>query len=290
MKRIAALALVAALVLSISVATPERAEAIPVFDAAAFVQAVIDHAKRLFEIVQRGIQIANQVLELEYWFNKALRLESIPYREELLEFLELQAELLRQFDEVKGQYQGLSHSLEDVTREFDLTFPGWRALSDLAAETAGEIIRIESEGGSYTFETPAEVERYQAARSLQSVRQALALAGSHQSNIFESQAHMRGLKEAAAVVVGEQQILELQTSFQAVAAEQLIALREAVAALGGATATLGARELSAEMQQLAEQQASAEHLAELLRERYGAAVPEHTGEAGVSPFPSWVLP
>ncbi len=124
-RRLITIGLLASLFLTLSPATPTAAAGIPVFDAANYTQALIDHLKRLFEIAQRAVMIANQIQELDYWFHALLKMEQIPYREEILEFLEHQGELLKQFDALRGQYQALSHSLEDVNHEFDITFPGW---------------------------------------------------------------------------------------------------------------------------------------------------------------------
>ena len=92
-RRLQALALASALALA-TVPAP-RAFTIPVFDAANYAQAVADHIKRLFEIAQRAIMIAHQVQELDYWLTALLKMDELPYRIEILEFLELQAELLK---------------------------------------------------------------------------------------------------------------------------------------------------------------------------------------------------
>jgi len=285
-RRLLSLGLLASLLLTFPTA-PAPAAGIPVFDAANLTQALIDHLKRLFEIAQRAVMIANQIQELDYWFYTVLKLPEIPYRAEVLEFLVLQGELLKDFDQLKGQYQALSHSLEDVTHEFDITFPGWRAISEM---TAGVALEIESEAGNYEFDSPIEYARYQSARTLQSVRQTLAAMAEDQANLLESQEHLEGLKRQVPLIKGEQQALEIQTSFAALSAEQLVALRESQQALALTVSTLGAHRLSDEMQLAASQNALAGELREALLGEFGVLVPEHTGEAGVSPFPTWIIP
>ena len=282
-RRLQALALASALALA-TVPAP-RAFTIPVFDAANYAQAVADHIKRLFEIAQRAIMIAHQVQELDYWLTALLKMDELPYRIEILEFLELQAELLKEFDSLRGQYQALSHSLEDTAREFDITFPGWRAFSDLAA---GAAITVRSEAGTYRFSSPSEYARYQSGRTLQSVRQTLALMAEDQADLIASQHHLQELKEVARGVEGHQQVLEVQTSFQALSAEQLIALRQSQEALAATAGTLGAHRLNRDMQLAASQAEAADRLHDALVEEFGALVPEHTGESGIDPYPWWV--
>ncbi len=262
------------------------ASAIPVFDAANFRQALLDHIKRLFEIAQRAIVIANQIQELDYWFAAMLKLEEIPYREDILELLELQRELLLQFDHAKGQYQAISHSLQEVGHEFDITFPGWRAFSSAAIDR----LRIESEAGDYEFGTPLEYARYQSARTLQAVRQTLEAMAHDQASLIESQAHLEHLKETVPLVEGHQQALELQTSFAALSAEQLVALRQGQQNLTLTVASLGAHLLSTDMQLRATRLASVRHLKSALVHQFGALVPEHTGNGGIDPYPTWVNP
>lgn len=289
LRRLLCLGLPACLLLTLAgaAAAPEASAALPVFDAANFRQAVIDHLKRLFEVAQRAVMIANQIQELDYWFYTLLSLEQIPYREGVLEFLQLQGELLREFEELKGQYQALSHALEDVTEEFDITFPGWRAISDM---TAGASLRIRSEAGNYDFDSPLEYARYQSARTLQAVRQTLQAMAEDQAGLLRSQEHLEELKTQAQAVEGHQQALEIQTSFAALSAEQLVALRQSQEALTVTLGALGAHRLNADMEARASQSALARDLEHALLLQFGLLVPEHTGEQGVPPFPSWVVP
>ncbi len=284
---IAAVVLLSLLGTLMPASSPVRAAGIPVIDAANLAQAVIDFIKRLFEIAQRVVQIYNQVQMLDYWLYHTLKMEEIPYRVEILEFLELQGELMREFDALQGQYQAISHNLEEATAEFDITFPGWRAMSELAE---GVSIRIQSEGGEYELESPAEYYRYQSARVLQGMRQSMASMGDHQTNLRESQLHLQELKEIAGQVEGHEQIMELQTSFTALSAEQLIALRESLAATDGAANMAASHQLNREMQTLAEQEAAVEELRRVLIAEFGVLAPEHTGSQGVAPFPAWVIP
>ena len=285
-RRFLSIGLLVILVITLS-AAPAPSAGIPVFDAANFAQALIDHIKRLFEIAQRAVMIANQIQELDYWFYTLLKMEEIPYREEVLEFLEIQGEFLKEFDTLKGQYQALSHSLEDVTHEFDITFPGWRAISEM---TAGVSLEIQSEAGDYQFDSPLEYARYQSSRTLQAVRQTLAAMAEDQASLIASQAHLEGLKQQARQVEGHQQTLELQTSFAALGTEQLVALRQSQQALALAVSALGGHRLSSDMELRASQNALALELGDALSHEFGVLVPEHTGAQGVSPFPSWVIP
>ncbi len=285
-RRILASGLLACLLLTLSPA-PAPAAGIPVFDAANFSQALIDHIKRLFEIAQRAVMIANQIQELDYWFYAMLKMEEIPYREQILEFLQLQGELLKEFDGLKGQYQALSHSLQYVTQEFDITFPGWRAISEM---TAGVSLEIQSEAGAYEFDSPLEYARYQSARTLQAVRQTLAAMAEDQASLIESQAHLEELKNQIRQVEGHQQVLEMQTSIAALSAEQLVALRQSQQALTLTVSTLGAHRLNSDMELRASQNALAFELRNALLNEFGVLVPEHTGQHGVSPFPSWIVP
>lgn len=274
-----------ALLIAVSAVPAPPARAIPVFDAANYAQAVADHIKRIFEIAQRAIMIANQIQELDFWLVTLLKMEELPYRIEILEFLELQAELLNEFDDLRGQYQAISHSLRNVTREFDLTFPGWRAFSDLAA---GAVLTVRTEAGPYHFGSPTEYARYQSGRTLQAVRQSLAVMAEDQKNLIQSQLHLQELKEVASQVEGHQQTLELQTSFAALSAEQLIALRQTQEALAMTVGALGAHRLNSHMQLAASQGAAADVLHDQLVEEFGDLVPEHTGENGIDPYPWWV--
>ena len=258
-----------------------------VFDAANYARAVIDHIKRLFEIAQKAIMIANQIQELDYWFHAMLKMEQIPYREHILEFLHLQGELLAEFDFLKDQYQALSHSLQDVTHEFDITFPGWRAVSEM---TAGVSLEIQSQAGDYEFDSPLEYARYQSARTLQAVRQTLAAMAQDQANLIASQEHLEELKIQIRQVEGHQQALEMQTSIAALSAEQLVALRQGQQALTLTVSALGAHRLNSDMELRASQDALAHQLHDALLAQFGVLVPEHTGNHGVSPFPSWVIP
>lgn len=111
-RRLLTTGLLTCLLLTLSPLLPAPdSSAIAVFDAANYAQALIDYIKRLFEIAQRVVMIYNQIQELEYWFRAMLNLDLIPYREEVLELLELQRELLKQFDHLKGQYQAISSTL-----------------------------------------------------------------------------------------------------------------------------------------------------------------------------------
>ncbi len=287
-RRFLSLALLPCLFLTVFAAVPAPVDAaIPVFDAANFTRAVIDHIKRLFEIAQRAIMIANQIQELDYWFYAMLKMEEIPYREHILEFLHLQGELLAEFDILKDQYQALSHSLEDVTHEFDITFPGWRAISEM---TAGASLEIYSQAGHYEFDSPLEYARYQSARTLQAVRQTLAAMAQDQQDLIRSQEHLEQLKTEIRGVEGHQQALEMQTSLAALSAEQLVALRQGQQALTLTLSTLGAHRLNSDMELRASQNALALTLHDALLAEFGALVPEHTGDHGVSPLPFWVIP
>ncbi len=285
-RRIVSFGLLALLFMTLS-AAPAPSSGIPVFDAANFSQALIDYIKRLFEIAQRVVMIANQIQELDYWFHAMLKMQEIPYREEILEFLQLQGELLTEFDTLKGQYQALSHSLQDVTHEFDITFPGWKAVSDMAA---GASLQIQSEAGDYDFDSPLEYARYQSARTLQAVRQTLVAMAEDQASLIESQAHLEELKRKVPQVEGHQQALEMQTSFAALGTEQLVALRQSQQALALTVSTLGAHRLNSDMELRASQNALALELRNALRREFGVLVPEHTGNQGVSPFPTWIVP
>ena len=285
-RRLVCLGLLACL-LAAQLPGPKPASAqIPVTDVAALVQAVIDYVKRLFEIAQRVVMIANQIQELDYWFRAMLKMSQIPYRSQVLEFLELQGELLLEFDALKGQYQAISQSLQDVTSEFDLTFPGWRAVTDMT----GSVLQIHSEAGNYSFDAPVEYARYQSARTLQAVRQTLISMSDHQVNLLESQGHLAELKARMPAVEGHQQALEMQTSFAALAAEQLVALRQSQQALALSVSTLGAHRLNAEMELVASEQALARDLEFALRQEFGVLVPPHTGSGGFPPLPYWANP
>ncbi len=281
------LSLLACLLLTLVGTLPAPvASAIPVFDAANFAQSVADHIKRLFEIAQRAIIIANQILELDYWFAAMLKLEVIPYREEILELLENQRALLLHFDRAKGQYQAISHSLLEIGHEFDITFPGWRAFTDITTDT----LRIESQGGNYNFTSPLEYARYQSARTLQATRQTLQSMAYDQASLIESQSHLEQLKDIVPLVEGHQQALEVQTSFAALSAEQLVALRQSQQTLALTVAALGAHQLSTDMQQRATRLGSARQLRSTLVYEFGTLVPEHTGNNGIEPYPTWVNP
>ena len=205
----------------------------------------------------------------------------------ILEFLQLQGELLKEFDELRGQYQALSHSLQDVTEEFDITFPGWQAVSDMAA---GVSLEIQSEAGNYSFDSPLEFARYQSARTLQAVRQTLAAMAEDQANLIASQEHLEELKSQMPGVKGAQQALEMQTSFAALSAEQLVALRQSQEALVATVGALGAHRLNADMELQASQNLLAFKLRDALLQEFGVLVPEHTGNQGVPPWPDWVIP
>lgn len=286
MKRLTCLCLLACLLITLLPAEPAAAQ-LPVTDVAVLAQAVVDHVKRLFEIAQKVVMIANQVQELDYWFHAMLKMGQIPYRRGVLDFLVLQGDLLREYDDLRGQYQALSHSLQEVWREFDITFPGWRAVSDMAA---GAALRVQSEAGNYTFNTPREYERYQAARALQSVRQTLIAAAEDQANVRESQGHLGTLKEAMPSVEGHQQALEMQTSFAAIGAEQLVALRQSQLALTMIIGNLGAHRLNAQMELGASQEVLSRDLEHALVQEFGALVPVHTGANGMPPLPLWANP
>ncbi len=286
-QRLVCLTVAACLLLTLLPAAPAPSSGVPVYDGANYAQALIDHLMRLFEIAQRVIEIANQLKELEFWFYAMLKLDEVPYREEILAFLEVQGELLKEFDDLKGQYQALSHSLEDTAHEFDITFPGWRAVSEMAA---GASLQIQSEAGEYEFDSPLEYARYQSSRSLQAVRQTLAAMAHDQASLIASQEHLEELKEKLRGVEGHQQALEMQTSFAALSAEQLVALRQSQQTLALTVSNLGAHRLNAEMQHAASQNLLADQLREALLGQFGVLVPEHTGENGVSPYPTWVIP
>ncbi len=286
-RRLLAFGLLAFLLMTFWPAPPASSSGIPVIDAANLLQAVLDYIMRLFEIIQRATMIANQIQELDYWFEALLKLGQVPYRADVLQLLEIQRELLKEFDDLKGQYQAISHSLDDVAYEFDITFPGWRAVSDLAS---GDLLQIESEAGIYDFGSPLEYARYQSARALQAVRQTVLTMAQDQASLLASQAHLEELKGQVPLVEGHQQALEIQTSFAALSAEQLVALRQSQSNLALTVGALGAHRLSSDMQLHASQEGFSEDLRTALLLEFGAPVPEHTGQNGIDPFPSWVTP
>lgn len=262
---------------------------VPVIDAANLAQSILDHLKRLFEILQRATQIVQGIKNLENWLLALSDLEEIPYRGSIIPFLQGLGELLTEFERVRGQYQALSYALVRARDEFDLTFPGAQSLTRLGD---GRSYRIQTEAGVYTFLTPIEYHRYQDGRTLQLMRQALKATSRHRTDLAQAESHLTdkldGLTRLAHDTVGTQQILEMSTAFTALNAQQLIALRNQILILTNIELATASRELNRQMEGIATVEDLQDALSKELRQTYGALLPQPTAGPLASPFPFWV--
>ncbi len=264
---------------------PAGAAGIPVIDVANLAQKILGYIKQLFAIAQRAVQIANQVTSIEFWVYNSLNWLDPKYRESVLAFLEDQALLLYEFDQTVGQYQALSTSLEAIGDEFDVTFPGWRAVSELAA---GQVLRIRTEAGDYSFSAPEEFARYRVGRSHQLMRQSLGVMRLHHREVTEAQEHLEGLKLASLDIEGQQQMLHLLTSYGAVTAEQIVGLRASSEVTNQMLSNMSALFLDQDMQAGASMARASEALGERVTTQFGDLVPAHSGVGGLSPYPAWM--
>ncbi len=291
MKHAAAPLLLILALLGMSLLVPPPAtNAIPVFDAANLAAQVDHYVQRLVEIAQRANQLINQLLELASWEAALEKLTHLPYRngnlDGIFRFFHEQHVLLRRWEQLEGQRQALAYTLDNVEREFDTTFPGWKTFFEI---TGGrDQIYLRTEAGDITIKEAAEYARYQAARLLQTHRQALATLRPHKDEVNQAAAHLSELKAAMTETVGPQQVQELQTAFLALLAEDTNTARTANhAAYNSAIADRAAR-ANAQMQAAAVYQAQAEYFLEVLEAQFGRLVPE-LPEEGVSPLPIWYL-
>lgn len=280
MRRFAACLLVIAMCLVPAEPVPAQ---FVVFDPANLAAKVTDYLERLYEITQRAVQISNELQMLEYWYYESLKLTDIPFQVEQLVFLEEMGNLLRAFDALEGQYQGLSYVLEQeyLGDEFDVTFPGWQAASELPRS-------IVTEGGDYSFETPLEYQRYRLSRQRQSVMQSLKAMGRHQESVYAAQEKVADLKIAAQGSEGAEQTRQVQLGLAALSAEQLIDLRELHLSTTWALEKTLARDLDAEMQGRAAEESSAIALGEALETSFGSTIPDLRNEVTAFP-PPWMV-
>ena len=262
---------------------------VPVIDVANLSQAVTDHLKRLFEILQRATLIVQGVQNLENWYLSLLDLPEIPYRDSIIDMLNGIGELMRQFEAVEGQYQALTYALEHARPEFDLTFPGWRALSRLGD---GQRYTVDTEAGTYIFDTPLEYHHYQSARILQVMRQALKASSRHRTDLKAAEEYLMANADSLAALAhgsaGTQQILEMSTAFSALSSQQLIALRNQLLNQTNVTLATASFELNRHMQALATLEDLHLALADDLRAGYGSVIPRADALPPVRTLPSWV--
>ena len=208
----------ASLLLTLAVAAPQSAGAqisipgIPqlVFDPKAVAEAL--EAAR-----QRADQLVVMKRQLEYQVTMLRSLQNPTWRHLGL--------LHRDLAAVVSEGEALGYSLARLDSEFDRTFPGYAAPHDPRA---------------------ADIER--TRRTLATMRAVLRSAGMQARDAVTGQQTLDRIKGQMASVEGTQQALQLQATIQGHTADELSAIRQALAAQVNADAVYRADELQQRMQ------------------------------------------
>ncbi|MEM1206749.1 MAG: hypothetical protein AAGN66_26175 [Acidobacteriota bacterium] len=270
-----------ALVVAGALRAPTVEAALPVTDIVHIRATVAQYLKQLHEILQRDQQVANELAMLLRWAQSLEKLEELPNRDPLrvAEFLWLQGlDLVRR---VEGRGVAMAYSLDEVFREFDTTYPGWRTWAWT------EPLEIWVGGERIVIEDPQEWARIQNERALLAVRGAMYASQRHHVELVESNLHLWELKKVAEEVEGHQQVLELGTSFEAHSAEQLTLIRGQLLSQSNTLQVFVAWMLNREAQSQARTTSLWQGARDAATVPYGGQVPEHTGAGGYVGLPGW---
>ena len=264
---------------------------IPVIDSANLLQNIRHYIERLYEIYQKAVIIVQNYTELAYWLDTLTNLEDYPFRPSINEFLHTVYGTMRDFQVLRGEYQALTYAIDEVQREFDITLPGWTAYTGLST---GPPHRVSTGAGSYSFESPMDYQRYQHGRIRQVLRQSLKTTSRHRHDIRASEEHLAlgrdSLNSLSQGTVGLQQILEMQTTYAALTAQQLVALRHQIQTRNGVAIAVESHRLNQRMQDLATLEDQHRYLAQDIRSQWGALIPNPTTHPADSPLPPWIRP
>ena len=203
-------------ILTFMLAQPAAAQfAIPglpqiVFDPKAVAEAVRS-------VRQRAEQLVVQKRQLEYQIAALKSLRNPNWRHLGL--------LHRDLAEVVQEGEALGYSLERLDREFDRTFPGYSVPAN-----------------------PRTVNLDQMRRTLATMRASLRAAGLQARDAAEGQETLGRIKNQMRDVEGTQQAIQLQSTLTGYTADELSAIRQALAAQANADAVYRSYELQQRMQ------------------------------------------
>lgn len=133
--------------------------------------------------------------------------------------------LIYQMDAVMREGNALAYSLSDIDRQFQQTFPGYRVPVDYPAES-----------------------REQVARTLATVRAALNVASMQARDVGYGQQTLAQIKARMGSAEGHQQAIELQSTLIGFTADELSALRQAIATQTNSQTVYQAYQLQQEAQ------------------------------------------
>jgi len=159
---------------------------------------ILHYIARALEIYQKYQMIYNQYQQLVYQVQALAKLENPNFR--------TIGRLLAEIDYILEEGESLAYALRNINSIFEETFPGWEEPADWNTATFAQL-----------------------RRTLNTLRGALNTVHAQHADLDESLGKLYAMKEQLAGVSGHEQALELQTTIDAFAAEELVLLRQAIA-------------------------------------------------------------
>lgn len=188
-------------------------------------------------------QVANQKRQIENDIIMLKRLPHPPWRT-------IQARI-DELDEVMRAGSALSYSMDNLAREFGITFPGFQDYANWSEERRVQLSR--------TLGTHVNV----------------MLSLQRQGQQFQSsQEELRAIKDAMGAAEGQTSTMEVGNTLSAFTAEELILIRQLLAAQANAQAVQSAYQINREAQEMA-------HIQRIYDEMAGYAHPEGRGYSGI---------
>src|SRR6185295_1159700 len=212
---------------------PAHAYVVPVTDIPHTIETIAHYIARAYEIYQKGVQIANQIRQIERQIEALKKLDNPNWREV--------ASLLYVLDSLMRQGQALAYSLSDIDTQFSTTFPGWTPHLDWKAE-----------------------HRRQIERTLDTMRAGLDSV-SRSSRLIADQFTLGDIKKSMTRIKGHQEALEMLATIGTFGAEEQILTRQALAVQNNLSAVYYGYRLNEEAQAAATQLDMLERGAEAAR-------------------------
>ena len=204
------------LVLAYSTAAPAASAQWTVIDPAHIAKTIWNGKKLVDQITNQKRQIENEILMLR-------KLANPPWRAIAVKMLEL--------DEVMRAGAALAYSMDNLTREFGVTFPGFKTYGDWSEERRRQFDR--------------------SLKTYSNVMLSLQRQGQH---FQQSQVELQDIKARATGRRGQTYAIELGNTIGTFTAEELVLIRQLLATQANAQAVQNAYEINKEAQAMAMQQ------------------------------------
>lgn len=256
---------------------------IAVYDAVNHVQAIADFLKRVFEIWQRAQELANQATMIYHQARNLVKLDEIPFREELhiAEFLQNQG---LEMSEPRGDedFPGIAYSAENIELEIFETWRGFRPIRNVIEER-----RLEH--GNVVLESPWDVRVFEGKRVGRAMKRTMGRVARFHDEFVRSQLALREAKRDAAASDGNRSALENVSAMTAATAEQISLLMGLMTLDVGAQTTVHANQSNEQLQVMATTERVVEVSRGMLITETGSALPVHTGNGpmAMTGLPSW---